>query len=159
MSNDTTITIVGNLTADPEMRFTPNGSAVANFSVAATPRRYDTQASAWVDGEALFMRCTAWRDLAENITETLSKGQRVIVTGRLRANRWETPEGEKRFSVDLDVDDIGPSLRWATAKVTKVTRDRTTPSPTAGADPWTAPTNGQAASRQAAGSVPDEPPF
>jgi single-strand DNA-binding protein len=122
MAGDTTITIVGNLTADPELRFTPSGAAVANFTVASTPRTFDRQANEWKDGETLFMRCSIWRDAAENIAESLHRGTRVIVTGRLKSRSYETKEGEKRTVVELDVDEVGPSLRYASAKVTKAER-------------------------------------
>ncbi len=122
MAGETTITIVGNLTADPELRFTPSGAAVANFTVASTPRMFDRQANEWKDGETLFMRCSIWRDAAENIAESLHRGTRVIVTGRLKSRSYETKEGEKRTVVELDVDEVGPSLRYASAKVTKAER-------------------------------------
>ncbi|NMO03487.1 single-stranded DNA-binding protein [Gordonia sp. TBRC 11910] len=122
MAGETVITVVGNLTADPELRFTPSGAAVANFTVASTPRTFDRQSNEWKDGEALFMRCNIWRDAAENVTESLTKGSRVIVTGRLRQRSFETREGEKRTVVELEVDEIGPSLRYATAKVNRASR-------------------------------------
>ncbi|GAA4409084.1 single-stranded DNA-binding protein [Fodinibacter luteus] len=122
MAGETTITIVGNLTADPELRFTPSGAAVANFTVASTPRTFDRQANEWKDGETLFMRCSVWRDAAENIAESLHRGTRVIVSGRLKSRSYETKEGEKRTVVELDVDEVGPSLRYASAKVTKAER-------------------------------------
>jgi single-strand DNA-binding protein len=122
MAGDTIITVVGNLTADPELRFTPSGAAVANFTVASTPRVMDRQTNEWKDGEALFMRCNVWRQAAENVAETLTRGARVIVTGRLKQRSYETKEGEKRTVVELEVDEIGPSLRYATAKVNKVSR-------------------------------------
>ncbi len=122
MAGETTITIVGNLTADPELRFTPSGAAVANFTVASTPRTFDRQANEWKDGETLFMRCSVWRDAAENIAESLHRGTRVLVTGRLKSRSYETKEGEKRTVVELDVDEVGPSLRYASAKVTKAER-------------------------------------
>lgn len=122
MAGETTITIVGNLTADPELRFTPSGAAVANFTVASTPRTFDRQSNEWKDGETLFMRCSIWRDAAENIAESLHRGTRVIVTGRLKSRSYETKEGEKRTVVELDVDEVGPSLRYASAKVTKAER-------------------------------------
>ena len=118
-SGDVALTIVGNLVADPELRFTPSGAAVANFTVASAPRIYDKQRGEWKDGEALFMRCTIWREAAENATESLTRGTRVIVTGRLRQRNFETREGEKRSVVELDVEEIGPSLRYASAKVSK----------------------------------------
>ncbi|MDT7660544.1 MAG: single-strand DNA-binding protein, partial [Pseudonocardiales bacterium] len=119
---DTIITVVGNLTADPELRFTPSGAAVANFTVASTPRQFDKQSGEWKDGEALFMRCNIWRQAAENVAETLTRGSRVIVSGRLKQRSYETREGEKRTVVELEVEEVGPSLRYATAKVNKVSR-------------------------------------
>ena len=122
MAGETVITVVGNLTADPELRFTPSGAAVANFTVASTPRTFDRQSGEWKDGEALFMRCNIWRQPAENVAETLTRGMRVMVTGRLRQRSFETREGEKRTVVELEVDEVGPSLRYATAKVNKTSR-------------------------------------
>ena len=122
MAGDTVITVVGNLTADPELRFTPAGAAVANFTVASTPRTFDRQTNEWKDGEALFLRCNIWREAAENVAESLTRGSRVIVQGRLKQRSYETREGEKRTVVELEVDEIGPSLRYATAKVTKAGR-------------------------------------
>jgi single-strand DNA-binding protein len=122
MAGDTVITIIGNLTADPELRFTPSGAAVANFTVASTPRTFDRQSNEWKDGETLFMRCSVWRDAAENVAESLQRGTRVIVSGRLKSRSYETKEGEKRTVVEMDVDEIGPSLRSATAKVNKTQR-------------------------------------
>jgi single-strand DNA-binding protein len=122
MAGDTPITLVGNLTADPELRFTPSGAAVANFTVASTPRQFDRQANDWKDGETLFMRCSIWREAAENVAESLTRGARVVVTGRLVARSWETPEGEKRNVMEMQVDEVGPSLKYATAKVTKAQR-------------------------------------
>ncbi|WP_137811098.1 single-stranded DNA-binding protein [Gordonia sp. GAMMA] len=122
MAGDTVITVIGNLTADPELRFTPSGAAVANFTVASTPRTFDRQTNEWKDGEALFLRCNIWRDAAENVTESLTKGSRVIVQGRLKQRSYETKEGERRTVVELEVDEIGPSLRYATAKVNRASR-------------------------------------
>ena len=122
MAGDTIITVVGNLTADPELRLTPSGAAVANFTVASTPRIYDRQSGEWKDADALFMRCNVWREAAENVAESLTRGSRVIVSGRLKQRSFETREGEKRTVVELEVDEIGPSLRYATAKVTKASR-------------------------------------
>lgn len=122
MAGETVITVIGNLTADPELRFTPSGAAVANFTVASTPRMFDRQTNEWKDGEALFLRCAIWREAAENVADSLHKGARVIVSGRLKQRSFETKEGEKRTVVELDVDEIGPSLRYATAKVTKMNR-------------------------------------
>ncbi len=124
MANETQLTIVGNLTADPELRFLPNGTAMAKFTVASTPRVFDRDKNEYRDGEPLFMTCTVWRDLAEHVTESLTKGTRVVVIGRLRLSRWETPEGEKRSAYGLDVDEVGPSLRFAQAKVTKAARSK-----------------------------------
>ncbi|OLR91020.1 single-stranded DNA-binding protein [Actinokineospora bangkokensis] len=122
MAGDTTITVVGNLTADPELRFTPSGAAVASFTVASTPRTFDRQSGEWKDGEALFLRCNIWRQAAENVAESLTRGARVIVQGRLKQRSFETREGEKRTVIELEVDEVGPSLRYATAKVNKVSR-------------------------------------
>ena len=122
MAGETVITVVGNLTADPELRFTPSGAAVANFTVAATPRTFDRQSGEWKDGDALFMRCNVWRQAAENVAESLTRGMRVMVSGRLRQRSFETREGEKRTVVELEVDEVGPSLKYATAKVNKVSR-------------------------------------
>jgi single-strand DNA-binding protein len=122
VAGDTVITVVGNLTADPELRFTPSGAAVANFTVASTPRIFDRQSNEWKDGDALFMRCSIWREAAENVAESLTRGSRVIVQGRLKQRSYETREGEKRTVVELEVDEIGPSLRYATAKVNKASR-------------------------------------
>ena len=145
MSGDTIITVVGNLTADAELRFTPSGAAVANFTVASTPRQFDKASGEWKDGEALFLRCSIWRQAAENVAESLTKGTRVIVSGRLRQRSYEK-DGEKRTTIELDVEEIGPSLRYATAKIAKV--NRTGSSDSGGGDGWnrTSPTD-------------DEPPF
>jgi single-strand DNA-binding protein len=122
MAGDTVITVIGNLTSDPELRFTPSGAAVANFTVASTPRTLDRQSGEWKDGEALFLRCNIWRQAAENVAETLTRGARVIVQGRLKQRSFETREGEKRTVIELEVDEVGPSLRYATAKVNRVSR-------------------------------------
>jgi single-strand DNA-binding protein len=122
MAGDTTLTLIGNLTNDPELRFTPSGAAVANFTVASTPRAFDRQSNEWKDGETLFMRCSVWRDAAENVAESLQRGSRVIVTGRLKSRSYDTKEGEKRTVMELEVDELGPSLRYATAKVNKTSR-------------------------------------
>ena len=122
MSNQTTITVIGNLTGDPELRFTPSGAAVANFTVASTPRTFDRQSNEWKDGETLFLRCSIWREAAESVAESLTKGTRVIVQGRLSQRSYETREGEKRTVYELQVDEVGPSLRYATAKVTRTQR-------------------------------------
>lgn len=174
MAGDTTITVVGNLTADPELRFTPSGAAVANFTVASTPRIYDRQSGEWKDGEALFLRCNIWREAAENVAESLIRGSRVIVTGRLKQRSFETREGEKRTVVEVEVDEIGPSLRYATAKVNKASRSggggggggfgggggggsrqQAAPASSAPADdPW-----GSAPASGSFGGGDDEPPF
>lgn len=152
---ETTLTIVGNLVADPELRFTPSGAAVANFTVASTPRQFDKTKQEWVDGEALFLRCQIWREAAENVAETLTRGQRVIATGKLKQRSYETREGEKRTSMELEIEEIGPSLRYATAKVNKTQKSgsysntTTTQSSGGSTDPWG---NGSAAAA-------DEPPF
>ena len=122
MAGDTIITIVGNLTNDPELRFTPSGAAVANFTVASTPRTFDKNSNEWKDGETLFMRCSVWREAAENVAESLTRGTAVIVTGRLQSRTYETKEGEKRTVIELACEEVGPSLRRATAKVTKAQR-------------------------------------
>jgi single-strand DNA-binding protein len=167
VAGDTTITVVGNLTADPELRFTPSGAAVANFTVASTPRIYDRQSGEWRDGEALFLRCNIWREAAENVAESLTRGARVIVTGRLKQRSFETREGEKRTVMEVEVDEIGPSLRYATAKVNKASRSggggfggggsRQVPAQAgggAGDDPW-----GSAPASGSFGGGDDEPPF
>ena len=142
MANDTVIPFIGNLTADPELRWTPNGTAVANFTLASTPRHYDKQAGEWKDEEAIFMRCTAWREHAESIAESLTKGMRVIAVGRLKAQSYETKDGAKRTAWELQVDSAGPDLKYATAKVTKTPKPGEAPSapqqPSAqpAADPW-----------------------
>lgn len=122
MAGDTQITLVGNLVDNPELRFTPNGAAVARFRVASTPRYYDRQSGEWKDGEALFLTCNIWRQAAENVAETLQRGMRVIVQGRLRQRSYETQQGEKRTVYEVEVDEVGPALRNATAKVTKTSR-------------------------------------
>ncbi|WP_151481449.1 single-stranded DNA-binding protein [Streptomyces albicerus] len=147
---ETPITVVGNLAAEPELRYTPSGAAMVKFSVASTPRSYDKTTGQWQDGTAMFLRCTAWRDLANHVAETLTKGMRVVVTGRLRQHNWKTPEGENRSMLALEVDDIGPSLRFATAKVERVQRNGATSGPAA--DTWNTAPAGAAA-------VGDEPPF
>jgi single-strand DNA-binding protein len=176
VAGDTTITVVGNLTADPELRFTPAGAAVANFTVASTPRSFDRQTNEWKDGEALFLRCSIWREAAENVAESLTRGSRVIVSGRLKQRSFETREGEKRTVVEVEVDEIGPSLRYATAKVNKASRSggggggggggfgggggsrqpaaQSGGAATGGDDPWgSAPASGSFAGGD------DEPPF
>jgi single-strand DNA-binding protein len=119
MAGETIITVVGNLTADPELRYTQGGLAVANFTIASTPRTFDRQANEWKDGEALFLRASCWRDFAEHVAGSLTKGSRVVATGRLRQRSYDDREGNKRTSIELEVDEIGPSLRYATAQVTR----------------------------------------
>ena len=174
MAGDTIITVVGNLTADPELRFTPSGAAVANFTVASTPRMFDRQSNEWKDGEALFMRCNVWRQAAENVAESLTRGARVVVTGRLKQRSFETREGEKRTVVELEVDEIGPSLRYATAKVQKMSRSSgggggfgSSGGGGGGGggfadDPWASATPANAGAGSGGGSsssFDDEPPF
>lgn len=120
---DTPITVVGNIVADPELRFTPSGAAVANFRIGSTPRRFNSQTNQWEDGEGLFLTCNVWRQAAENVAESLQKGMRVIVNGRLRQRSYETREGEKRTVYEVEVDEVGPSLKYATAKVTRTNRE------------------------------------
>ncbi len=122
MAGETVITVVGNLTADPELRFTPSGAAVANFTIASTPRNFDKQSNEWKDGDTLFLSCSIWRQAAENVAESLQKGMRVVASGRLKQRSYETREGEKRTVVELDVEEVGPSLKYATAKVARVQR-------------------------------------
>ncbi|MBA2554070.1 MAG: single-stranded DNA-binding protein [Geodermatophilaceae bacterium] len=164
MAGETILTVVGNLTADPELRFTPSGAAVANFTVASTPRTFDKNSNEWKDGDALFLRCSIWRQAAENVAESLTRGARVVVTGRLKQRSFETKEGEKRTVVELDVDEVGPSLKYATAKVTKASRgsggfgggsggssDGGSSSSSGSDDPWN--------QAPPAGGLSDEPPF
>jgi single-strand DNA-binding protein len=138
MAGETSITLVGNMTSDPELRFTPSGAAVANFTVASTPRTFDKASNSWKDGDALFLRCSVWRQAAENVAETLTKGSRVIVTGRLKSRSYEK-DGQRRTVMELDVDEVGPSLRFATAKVSKAARGSEGGQVSSGApadDPW-----------------------
>lgn len=164
MAGETIITVIGNLTADPELRFTPSGSAVANFTIASTPRTFDRQAGEWKDGDTLFLRASVWRESAENVAQTLTKGTRVIAQGRLKSRSYETKEGEKRTVIELEVDEIGPSLRYAAATINRNARGNTDqaarPAPTSGQqdqhtteDPWA----GQ--NSQADGRDDHEPPF
>jgi single-strand DNA-binding protein len=175
MAGDTTITVIGNLTDDPELRFTPSGAAVAKFRVASTPRFMDRQSGEWKDGEPLFLSCTVWRQAAENVAESLQRGARVIVSGRLRQRSYETREGEKRTVIELEVDEIGPSLRYATAKVQKMSRSGSGGGFGASGggggggggaggaggfeDPWATATPTPASSSASAGGFDDEPPF
>ncbi|SHG74702.1 single-stranded DNA-binding protein [Streptoalloteichus hindustanus] len=157
MPGDTVITVIGNITADPELRFTPSGAAVAHFTIASTPRAFDRHSGEWRDGETLFLRCSLWQQPAENAAESLTRGTRVLAQGRLAQRSYETKDGAKRTVVELVVDEIGPSLRHATAKVTKTTRstsDTTTMSTTSTSDPWTS-----APPTPSAAGLPDEPPF
>jgi single-strand DNA-binding protein len=171
MAGETVITVIGNLTGDPELRFTPSGAAVANFTVASTPRTFDRQSNEFKDGDTLFMRCSIWREAAENVAESLTKGTRVIVTGRLVQRSYETREGEKRTVVELQVDEVGPSLRYASAKVTRTQRGGGGGGGFGGGgagggggfgggsssqadDPWATPAQGGSS-----GGYSDEPPF
>jgi single-strand DNA-binding protein len=165
MAGETVITVVGNLTADPELRFTPSGAAVASFTIASTPRTFDRNTNEWKDGEALFLRCSIWRQAAENVAESLQRGMRVVAQGRLQQRSFETREGEKRTVVEMQVDEIGPSLRYATAKVNRTQRGSTSgggfgASGTEGGgtatadDPW-----GSASPATGGGGFSDEPPF
>ena len=140
MANETPITLIGNLTADPELRFTPSGAPVANFTVASTPRTFDRQTGEWKDGDAMFINCSVWRQAAENAAETLTKGMRVIVQGRLRSRSYETREGERRTVFEIEVDEIGPSLRYASAKVQRVqSGQQAQQQPRQQDDPWATP--------------------
>ena len=136
MAGDTVITVIGNLTADPELRWTQSGAAVADFTVASTPRTYDRNAGEWRDGDTLFMRCSVWRDTAENVAESLRKGMRVIVQGRLTQRSYDTQQGERRTVVELQVDEVGPSLRRARAQVTRVQAPSASASASGGAAGW-----------------------
>ncbi|KQV05613.1 MULTISPECIES: single-stranded DNA-binding protein [unclassified Kitasatospora] len=160
---DTPITVVGNLTDDPELRFTPAGVAMARFTVASTPRSYDKTTNQWKDGTALFLRVTAWREIATNAAETLTKGMRVVATGRLVQHNWQTPEGENRSMLGLDLDDIGPSLRFATATVTKAQRIQASSAGGPAADQWSASAPAPAGAGANAGGQwsgsGEEPPF
>ena len=157
--NDPVTTVTGNLTKDPELRFTPSGQPVASFTVASTPRYRDAATGEWKDGETWFVNCSAWRDLGANIAECLSKGAAVVAAGRLRARSWQADDGTKRSVVEMQVDDLGPSLRRATAKVIKTTREHAPADSAAPAaavvDQWSAPP----AAAPAPGRFDDEPPF
>jgi single-strand DNA-binding protein len=152
MAGETTITVIGNLTNDPELRFTPSGSAVANFTIASTPRTFDRASSEWKDGETLFLRAAVWREAADNVAESLTKGMRVIVSGRLKSRSYETKEGEKRTVIELEADEIGPSLRYANAKVNRT--QRSTQGGQAGSG-----FGGQGNGNQAAQSAPQDDPW
>ncbi|WP_025272938.1 single-stranded DNA-binding protein [Haloglycomyces albus] len=162
MAGEPVTTIVGNLTADPELRYTPSGAAVASFTVASTPRTFDRESGQWKDGEALFMRCSIWRQAAENVAESLSRGMRVVVTGSLRQRSFETREGEKRTVVEMTVDEVGPSMRWATAKVTKASGGGSRGGFAGGSapaeDPWAQSTPAAPAGPRP-GGFDDDPPF
>ena len=171
MAGDTVLSVVGHVTGDPELRFTPSGAAVANFTIASTPRTFDRQSNEWKDGDTLFMRCSIWREAAENVAESLTKGMRVIASGRLVQRSYDTREGEKRTVVELQVDEVGPSLRYASAKVTRAQRSGGGGGGYGGGsggasgggsaqggggfdnDPWATP------APSAGGSFADEPPF
>lgn len=188
MAGETVITVVGNLVDDPELRFTPSGAAVANFRIASTPRTFDKQTNEWKDGEGLFLTCSVWRQAAENVAESLQRGMRVVVQGRLKARTYETREGEKRTVFEIEVEEVGPSLKYATAKVTRTTRSgggqggggynqgggnqgggNAAPQGAPANDPWAtpAPSQGGASGGNAGQSDPwaapgvssDEPPF
>jgi single-strand DNA-binding protein len=170
MAGETTITIIGNLTDDPELRFTPSGAAVAKFRVASTPRTLDRASGEWKDGEPLFLSCTVWRQAAENVAESLQRGARVIVSGRLRQRSYETKEGEKRTVFEVEVDEIGPSLRYATAKVQKMSRSSGGGGFGSGGgqgggggyasdDPWATATPAPSGGGGGGANFDDEPPF
>ena len=160
-NGDTDITVVGNVVADPELRFTPSGAPVANFRVASTPRRFNSQTNQWEDGEAMFLTCNVWRQAAENVAETITKGMRVIVQGRLKARTFQTHEGENRTVFEIDVDELGPSLRYASAQVNRNPREGGNGGSNgnqgggqqAQADPW------NSAHPAGRAGQPDEPPF
>ncbi len=162
-AGDTAITLIGNLTGDPELRFTPSGAAVAKFRVASTPRTLDKATNEWKDGTPLFLSCTAWRQMAENVAESLVRGSRVIVSGRLRQRTWETNEGQKVTVIELDVDEVGPSLRYATAKVQKMSRSSGNGGNGNGGgfndDPWATATPASGGGGGSNSSFDDEPPF
>lgn len=155
MAGETTLTLIGNLVSDAELRFTPSGSAVANFRIASTPRTFDRQSNEWKDGETLFLPCNVWREQAENLVESLTKGARVIVTGRLKPRTYETKEGEKRTIIELEVDEMGPSLKSATAQVTKANRQNA-----AGGHGFGGNTGGFGGGQQATGNnAPEQDPW
>lgn len=162
MANEPVITVVGNLTADPELRFTQSGTAVANFTVANTPRSFDRASGGWKDGQTLFMRCNVWQDAAENVAECLRKGMRVIVSGRLKQRTYETREGEKRSTMELEVDAVGPDLRWQVATVAKAGRgtERRPAQTQPVDDPWGETPGDTAGERELVGAgTGDRPPF
>ncbi|WP_375486065.1 single-stranded DNA-binding protein [uncultured Jatrophihabitans sp.] len=173
MAGETVITVVGNLTADPELRFTPSGAAVASFTIASTPRQFDRNTNEWKDGDALFLRCSIWRQAAENVAESLQRGMRVVAQGRLKQRSYETREGEKRTVVELEVEEVGPSLKYATAKVNRTQRGSSSGGGggfgSSGSDSGGGASSGGSASDDPWGSAPasgsggggysDEPPF
>jgi len=163
MAGETIITVVGNLTGDPELRYTQNGLAVANFTIASTPRTFDRASNDWKDGDALFLRASVWREFAEHVAGSLTKGSRVVATGRLRQRSYETKEGEKRTSIELEVDEIGPSLRYATAQVTRAASARGGQPAGGGDEPWAssapAPSAGGGDVWNTPGNFSDETPF
>lgn len=165
MTGETIITLVGNLTADPELRFTPAGAPVANFTVASTPRMFDKQANEWKDGDAMFLNCSVWRQAAENVAESLTKGMRVIVQGTLKQRSYETREGEKRTVFEVEVEEVGPALKYVTAKVSRVASGgqspRATSAPASSGWPAQRPAGGHATSGIDPWAAParDEPPF
>jgi len=166
MAGETLITVVGNLTADPELRFTPSGAAVASFTIASTPRTFDRNTNEWKDGEALFLRCSIWRQAAENVAESLQRGMRVIASGRLKQRSYETREGEKRTVIELDVEEVGPSLKYATAKVNRTQRGSSSGGGFGASGSDSGPGGGGAPADDPWGSAPpsgggfsDEPPF
>ncbi|MBO9577234.1 MAG: single-stranded DNA-binding protein [Microbacteriaceae bacterium] len=160
---DTIITVVGNLTADPELRYTQSGLAVANFTIASTPRTFDRASNEWKDGEALFLRASCWREFAEHVAGSLTKGSRVIATGKLKSRSYETREGEKRTSIELEVDEIGPSLRYATASVTRAAGGERGEVRGGGRgqidEPWGSPSSGGGDAWNAPGAYTDDTPF
>jgi single-strand DNA-binding protein len=157
MSGETTLTVTGNLTADPELRFTNTGVPVVSFTVASSRRVYDQASGQWKDDpDTLFLRCNAWRDLAEHVAESFQRGMRAMVTGRLKQRSYETSEGDKRTVYELEADDIGPSLKWATAKISRAARDKV-PHPADSPDPWQGAAPATAA--DSGGGFSDEPPF
>lgn len=167
MAGETPITVIGNLTADPELRFTPSGSAVANFTIASTPRRFDKQTSDWKDQETLFMHCSIWREAAENVSETFTKGMRVVAQGNLQARSFEDKDGQKRHVMEMDVQEVGPSMKYASAKVTRNERKEyggsTGGNSSGNSGTWNAPAEDPWASSSGTGGFPandtDEPPF
>ena len=163
MAGETIITVVGNLTADPELRYTQNGLPVANFTIASTPRNFDRAANEWKDGDALFLRASVWREFAEHVAGSLTKGMRVMAQGRLRQRSYQDREGNQRTAIELEVDEIGPSLRYATAQVTRAASNggvqRTNSAPAASEEPWTTPSAQPAAGDWATGGFSDDTPF